>query len=428
MSAPESPASRRFQAALVWNIGSLAVLGVSGIALNVLIAKLYDEAALGVFNQSLAAYIFFSQAAVGGLDRSALKEVAPVAHERARVREIVAGCLAPTLVLAALATLAFWLARTPIAAWLESPGTAEGIAAATPGLFFFALNKVLLATVNGLARMRAFAVFQALRYVLILLALLGFAFLDRERTHANQLAGVFSLAEGGLFLALALEIGLQVGGRLEGGWRGWVRRHLDYGLKSVGSGVLLELNARVDVLMIGWFLSDAQVGVYTIAAMIAEGVYQLLVVLQNLYNPLLARELAARRLAQLHATIQRGKWRTYAGMAAAGAIAVLLFPWVQPILADKPGFAESVVPFRWLILGIVLSAGYIPFAQTLLMAGHPGTHTLYMALTVLINVVGNALLIPHLGLAGAAISTANSMFLGVFVLRAFVRRRTGLVL
>ncbi len=428
MSDADDAHPRRFQAALLWNIGSLAVLGVSGIALNVLIARLYDESALGVFNQALAAYIFFSQAAVGGLDRSALKEVAPHAHDRARVREIVVGCLVPTLALSALTTILFWFARVPIAGWLESPGTAEGIAAATPGLFFFAINKVLLATVNGLSRMRAFAVFQALRYVLILVALLGFALFDRERVQANRLAGVFSLAEGVLFLVLALEVWIQLHGPLLGAWRGWVRRHLDYGLKSVGSGVLLELNARVDVLMIGWFLSDAQVGVYTIAAMIAEGVYQLLVVLQNLYNPILARELAAHRLEALHATIQRGKWRTYAGMAAAGAIAVLVFPWVLPILTDKPGFAESLVPFRWLILGIVLSAGYIPFAQTLLMAGHPGTHTLYMVLTVLINVVGNALLIPHLGLAGAAISTANSMFLGVFVLRAFVQRRTGLVL
>jgi O-antigen/teichoic acid export membrane protein len=95
-------------------------------------------------------------------------------------------------------------------------------------------------------------------------------------------------------------------------------------------------------------------------------------------------------------------------------------------LTDKPGFGGSVVPFRWLMLGIVLCAGYIPFAQTLLMAGFPGTHTLYMVLTVLFNVVGNALLIPRLGLAGAAIATAISMFLGVFVLTGFVRARTGL--
>lgn len=426
MSDPAPSSARRFQAALVWNFGSLAVLGVSGIALNALIGALYDEAALGVFNQALAAYIFFSQAAVGGLDRSVLKEVAACAGERARVSAIVAAGLVPTALLAALVTLAFWFARAPIGAWLESPGTAEGIAWAAPGLFFFALNKVLLATVNGLSRMRAFAVYQALRYVLILAALGGFALLDRERAHAAHLAGVFSFAEAVLFLVLALEVWLQVRGPLARSWTERIRPHLDYGLRSVGSGVLLELNARVDVLMIGWFMTDRDVGVYTFAAMIVEGVYQLLVVLQNLYNPILARGLAARALGELHATIQRGKRRTYLGMLAVAALAVLLYPLALALLTDKPGFAESVVPFRWLLLGIVLCAGYIPFAQTLLMAGFPGTHTLYMVLTVLINVVGNALLIPKHGLAGAAIATSLSMFLGVFVLSGFVRARTGL--
>jgi len=426
MSPEQSPDASRFQAALVWNIGSLAVLGVSGIALNALIGALYDEAALGMFNQALAAYIFFSQAAVGGIDRSVLKEVAACAEERLRVTATVAAGLLPTVLLAGLVTVVFWFARIPIGAWLESPGTAEGIAWATPGLFFFALNKVLLATVNGLSRMRAFAVYQALRYVLILAALGGFALLDTEREHAAHLAGVFSFAEGGLFLVLALEVWLQVRGPLVRDWRERIGPHLRFGLRSVGSGVLLELNARVDVLMIGWLMLDSDVGVYTFAAMICEGIYQLLVVLQNLYNPVLAREIAAKRLEELHATIQRGKRRTYLGMLAAAGLALLLYPVALELLTDKPGFGESVVPFRWLLLGIVLCAGYIPFAQTLLMAGHPATHTLYMVLTVLFNVAGNAILIPQLGLAGAAISTSISMFLGIFVLTGFVRRRTGL--
>ena len=426
MSDPAPPSASGFRSAIVWNFGSLAVLGVSGIALNALIGALYDEAALGVFNQALAAYIFFSQAAVGGLDRSLLKDVAAHSHERARCAAIVAAGLVPGIALAALATLGFWFARESIGAWLQSPDTAEGIAWATLGLFFFALNKLLLATVNGLQRMRAFAVYQSLRYVLILAALGGFALLDRERAHAAHLAGVFSFAEGVLFLVLAPEVWLQLRGGLEARWRERILPHLSFGLRSVGSGVLLELNARVDVLLIGWFLSDADVGVYTFAAMIVEGLYQLLVVLQNLYNPVLAREIAARRLDALHATIQRGKRRTYLGMLGVAALAFALYPLALALLTDKPGFGASELPFRWLLLGIVLCAGYIPFAQTLLMAGFPGTHTLYMLLTVLINVVGNALLIPRLGLAGAAIATSTSMFLGVFVLTGCVRRRTGL--
>lgn len=438
--------TRSFREGVVWNVASLAVLGVSGILLNVLIGRCYDEAALGVFNQALAAYVFFSQVAVGGINASVLRAIAEDVTDAKRVASIVVGAYVPTLAIAIPTTLLFFLARHPIARWLESPATAEGIAAATPGLLFFALNKVGMAIANGRQRMRAFAIYTSLRYALILVALAGFVWLDAAREHGNELAFVFSFSEGVLFLALIGEVVpvIRAGGvPPPREMAEWAAHHLGYGVKSAASGVLLELNARVDVLMIGHFMADRFVGIYTAAAMIAEGVYQLLVVLQNLYNPILAREIAAKRFDALLATVKKGRRLTYAALAVVGVVAVIVYPYAIEVLfapgaakaaadgaavAGDPGFAASWTPFCWLMLGIVLCSGYVPFAQTLLMANRPGWHTVYMVLTVTFNVIGNWFLIPIWGLAGAAISTANAMFLSVFVLKALVRAKTELKL
>lgn len=422
---------RRFDQALVWNVGSLVVLGVSGILLNVLIGRLYDESTLGVFNQALAAYIFFSQLAVGGVNSSVLRAIAERREDRERVTSVIVGGVALTACLATVTTLLYWLASGIVASWLDSPNTATGIVASAPGLFFFALNKIGLSVVNGVQRMRAFAVYTALRYFLILVGLLGFLLLDVHRANGAYLAFVFSFSEGVLFLFLLVEVLRQIARPIAPAWREWARTHLSYGVKSMASGVLLELNARVDVLMIGHFMSDAFVGIYTVAAMIAEGVYQLLVVLQNMYNPILAREFAAQRFDELLVTIRKARVRTYAAMFGVGAVAVLLYPHVVRIMMGEGGergldYSQSWTPFALLMLGIWLASGYIPFAQTLLMANQPAWHTLYMVLTVLFNVIGNWILIPIWGLPGAALSTANSMFLSVFVLKALVRSRTSL--
>lgn len=417
---------QRFEAAMAWNFASLAVLGVSGIALNLLIGRLYNAETLGVFNQALAAYIFFSQAAVGGIDRSALKEVAAHAHDPARLRGIVLGALYPTALLAGVMTLAFWLARHPIATFLDSPGTATGIAAATPGLFFFALNKVLLGVVNGLNRMRAFAIYQSLRYIGILACLAAFAVEDTSRVRGDQLSFVFTFAESLLFLVLAVEVGVQMRGWSASAAGEWCTKHLVFGVKSAASGVLLELNARVDVLMIGYYLEDRLVGVYTFAAMVAEGMYQLLVVLQNMYNPVIARHLALGGTAELEGIIQRGKRNTWIGVFLVGTAAAFIYPWPFDWLVANPAIDESTRAFQGLVLGIVLSAGLIPFAQILLMAGHPGWHTLYMGSAVGFNILGNALLIPHMGILGAALATSAAMLLSMIVLRVIVRRQTGM--
>ena len=270
--------------------------------------------------------------------------------------------------------------------------------------------------------MRAFAIFTSIRYAGILVALLIAMKLEMP---GAQLAYVFSASEAFLFGVLAFEVGRLVDWRIAPGFGAWVKEHVVYGAKSALSGVMLELNAKVDIWMIGVFLSDKLVGIYTFAAMVAEGVYQLLVVLQNNYNPVLARLLAERDFTTLRATVQKGRNWTYIGMAVVAVIAVWLYPAAVSILTDKPDFAESYWPFAWLMAGIFVASGYIPFGQTLLMANHPAWHTLLMGTTVLVNLIGNWILVPLHGLPGSAIATAISMGASVIFLKWFVKRRVG---
>jgi len=417
----EAPA-RKFQRDALWNFGSVAVLGLCGYGLNFLIGRFYGSAPLGVFNQVMAAYIFFSQAAVGGVNLSVLRAMSEDRADRSRVATILAGSLPPTLALATLFTAAFYFARVPLGELLQSPGVAEGMAAATPGLFFFALNKVGMSVVNAAQRMRAFAIYTSLRYVLMV-AGLGVA--AWSGMSSDRLAFLFTFAEAILFVPLAIEFWRQMDGKIAPTWRAWRREHLSYGVKSAGAGMLMELNSRTDVLMLGIFLADGPVGVYSFAALVAEGVFQLLVVLQNNYNPILAQHLGAGRLAELQPMIAKGKRWTYALMVVVGAGALAAFPIFLWVL-DRSEFVEGWAPLAVLIGGIVAISGFMPFLQTLLMANKPAWHTRLMASVVIVNVFLNAVLIPMYGLIGAAAATATAMLWSVLALRVLTLREVGL--
>jgi O-antigen/teichoic acid export membrane protein len=416
--------SAKFQSDVLWNVGSLAILGIAGLALNVLIGEHWDESTLGVFNQGLAAYTFFSMAAVGGIDRSALRAVVAADGDRARRAAAAWGTLVPTAVLAAIVSALYWFARGPIARVLESPGVADAIEASAPGLFFFALNKVLLGIVNGEGRLKAFAVYQSLRYLGILGALYAAMALDLD---GDRLMAVFTASEALLFLVAGADVSRLVRG-VRADWRREVRGHVAFGAKSALSGVLLELNAKIDVWMLGIYLSDASVGVYTYAAMLAEGLYQLVVVLQNVWNPILARHLAAGERDAVRDVVRRARWKCWLGIGAAGALGVALFPFALGALGLRPEFQAAHAPFAILVLGIVLAGGYLPFGQILLMGGRPTAHTLWMIATLAVNVAGNALLIPAHGLAGAAAATGIAMVAAVFLLRFLARRELGVAL
>src|SRR5882672_2798832 len=279
----------KFQRDAAWNFASVAVLGICGFTLQIVIGREYRSAPLGVFNQVMAAYIVFGQAAVGGINLSTLRGISESRGDRGRVTAIIWGAALPTVALAAACTTLFWFSRGFFAEHLESPGVAAGMEVAAPGLFFFALNKVSMSIVNAAQRMRAFAIYSSLRYVLMVGGLLV---VMATGMSSDRIAFLFTFAEGLLFVPLAVEVWLQTSRPFPPGWLVWTREHLRYGIKSVASGMLLELNSRVDVLVIGWFMDDGAVGVYSIAAMVAEGLFQLLVVLQNNYNPLIAQHVA----------------------------------------------------------------------------------------------------------------------------------------
>lgn len=415
-------AGGKFKRDALWNFGSVAVLGACGFAVTLLIGNRFGAAPLGVFNQAWAAYIFVSQAAVGGIDRSALRAIAENRGDRSHVSAVILGALVPTFLLALLFSGLFWFAREPVAAWLRSPDVANAMEAATPGLFFFALNKVGMAVVNASERMRAFAIYTSLRYIGMVVGLLIVIALELD---SSRIAFLFSFAEGVLFVPLAIEVARQIRAPARGAWQAWSKSHVRYGVKSVASGMLLELNSRVDVLMLGRYLADGPVGVYSFAAQVAEGVFQVLVVLQNNYNPTLARYIGERRLAELEKIVAKGKRLTYALFVAVALAALAGFPVLLAVL-EKPEFRDGWMPFAWLLLGMTLASGYMPFAQTLLMANHPAWHTAMMTSVVAVNVVFNWLLIPHLGLSGAAIATAICLAYSAIALRTSVRRLVGL--
>ena len=52
------------------------------------------------------------------------------------------------------------------------------------------------------------------------------------------------------------------------------------------SGILTEVNTRVDILVLGYFHGDTLVGVYSFAAILAEGFSQLPMVVRRSIDPL----------------------------------------------------------------------------------------------------------------------------------------------
>jgi stage V sporulation protein B len=387
-----------------------------------LIGGWWGEAALGSFSLVTTALFVFGVLGACGIQYSVLRAIAEAPDDRDRVAAVVVGALVPNVVIAAAATTIFVWSRESLGSWLESDAVAEGMLVAAPGLFCFAINKTLMGIVNGLRRMRAFAVYTSIRYLLIAVGVIGARVWGIE---AAQLPVIWTIVEGTLLLVLIGELVTQVALTRGRGWYAHAREHLEFGIRGVTATLAFDLNSRIDIWMLGIVYSDAVVGVYSVAAALREGVMQLGVVMQNNLDPKLAHAIATGRPEDLEQLARRTRRWFVPCIIAICVIGAASYPFVIPGIVGNPVFVEGALPFAIMMAGIALASPYLPFIHVLLMASRPGWHTAYVVVMLGLSCLGCQLLIGPLAHEGAAVAIAVSLVASVLVLRWFARLRVG---
>lgn len=421
---PPQREARKFSLDLFWNYASLATLGVAVLLINVIVARLKGPASLGVFNQVYAYYVVASQLAVGGVHHSALKHIAEASDHEQR-SAVAASALLVAGTMGLVISLAVAGLSLLVGSAVSNPEVGRGLLWASPGLFFFSLSKTALALFNGLRLMRAFAVFQAMR-VLFLLALVWLA--AGQDWPDRMLGAAFTAAE--MLLSLAVAPYLMRVCPLKFGERpfAWVARHARFGAKGMLSGLLGETNLRVDILVLGLFVNDYLVGLYSLAATFAEGFYNLFHVVRVNVNPLLVIMLANQDREHLMERVKRIRKLTYLGSVCSAVLLLAGFPVFLKLFFQDSRVLEAWPALALLVMGLVAYSGYLPFDFILLQGGQPGVHTMYMGMQVATNAALNFALIPFLGILGAALATALSFTASIIYLRWLVKRQLGLSL
>lgn len=406
---------------VIWNLGSLGFLALAGLMLNFAIARFYGSEALGVFNVAFAIYIFASQFGTFGIHFSILQAVSEF-HETEHATSdnaVTSGIIAITIAATLTVFAAFFF--IPVMGKIygeKAPGVVTACLAILPGLWAFCINKGLYNVINGARHMRVFAVLQALRYVIILIC---FGVLVYLRVDPALLTLVFTISE---FLLLPILIFFT--SKAISSWRLdnlgiWTRKHTWFGARVFLSGAILELNTRVDILMLTYFIDASAAGIYTVAALVAEGGAQMIFAIRNNFNPVITRMVVDKDKDGLLALSRKAVLLFTPFMLCVSTIAYFIFPIFSNIMFGDPVYLAARWPLIILFGGLTLAGGLIAFNMIFAQAGRPGTHTLYVLGIFFANIVLNLILIPKFGIIGAAMATAGSYIISVILLVVLVR-------
>lgn len=410
----------KFSIDSLFNLLSVGVGGVLYILINAIILQHYGEGALGVFNLSYAIYIVLAQVAVFGVHLSVQMYVPSFFKEPEKVNEVMTAAILLATFISLVVVVGFYPFTGATADFFDSSGVESGLYYCLWGIVFFSLNKVLMAYLNGVRKMKSFALFTFLRFLFMFIVLcVLLLFYDDP----SLITLVFSVTELALFVVLLVYTLRYFRLKVDGFAFRFIRNHFDFGKSAFIGNLLLDINTRVDVIMLGYLTTDKDVGIYSFVLAVSEGILQIPVVFRNNINPIITKASVMKNVSEkLEKILQKNVRYFYKIIGGIALITIALYPVGLFILGIDDHFMVYWILYAILVFGIVLSAGYLPFSMLFNQMKLPKTQSLLFFILFITNVIGNYVFISWIGVYGAAVGTALSYVAMVFFIRILARK------
>lgn len=403
-----------------WNFISLGILAASGILINLIILNFFSVDALGIFNQTYALFVIFSQLSVLGIHYSVLKRSSEVTEERQEYKNIFLGGVLAVFICASTVTIIFYASSSLFSKVLDSVFIEDTIKIVSPALLLFSINKVIASFLNGQEKMKYFAIINITRYISLITFLL--IFINLGFTEVNIIYMFFFSELIVLIMCLSFSYNYIGFFSLKSVILSAIN-HIKFGIKALFSGIFVELNFRIDVIILGVFTSDAVVGIYSFFSLIAEGLYNIYVVIKNIINPKIVKIIKSKNIQDLRSFVYSYIKIVYPlSLVLIPIIGILIF-YIISFLPDAELLRSNFEILLILFSFIFLISGFIPFEMILTLAGMPGLQSFQSLLVCIINLSLNLILVPIYFGIGAAISTGISFVAGIFIIYIIITRK-----
>jgi O-antigen/teichoic acid export membrane protein len=405
--------------------GSLALLGyVASAGLQFLLVLVVTHGlsgtAAGVFFEAVALFSILSQWGELGADTGAVREVSRL-RAVGRSGDIPAALIAALVPVVAFGLLALVLvygfAPALAEAFFRSAARGEAVGYLRLFAVFLPLASactVILAATRGFGTMRAYVAVQNIALPAARPLLVGAALVAGLGSFAVGLAWALPLAFA-LLGALSL-----LHGRLRGlresaprprpvsrPSRAIAEEFWHFAAPRCLAGVFGVTVTWLDVLLVGAYTSSRDAAIYAAASRLSVVGTYALYALGMALAPQFSRLLAAGDLDRVQTLYQMSTWWI---MALCWPLYVAFAVYGHTLMAMfGAGYASGGGALLILALGGLVNLGTGNSTVVLLMSGYSSWNMFNAGLSLVVNVGLNLILIPQLGISGAAIAWAASI-------------------
>lgn len=395
------PSPKKFISDVFWALASLIVMAATGFATSLLLGNLAGASALGLYAMANTSYTMVLTFAGLGISAGLVKYVAEYSGTKQSVSTIVSNGLLPLLVFGGISFSIFYFLAGGIADLLHDPELSILFKIVAFGFPFALVGSAFLSTLIGFRKMKVYTFVITLRSGLFI-AIMSYLLFSGMGAKGAMLALI--LSEAGIFVLLAVLCRRFVTYRWDAKA---IRKLLSFGWKIVLANGLTLGYTTADILLVGYFLTAADVGIYRIALMFINFPLYLSSAVDRIAFPATSEYKAKDSYDTLSLMVNRG-WKYMLIFTTVLGTAIVFFSQeFVALLFPAAIFSDAVPLLRVLGFGLLAFGSVGALGSSFSGVGRPDVAIWISVVTAIVVLSLDILLIPRFGLMGASLAKTS---------------------
>jgi len=410
---------KRFITHTGWAFASLAVAAIVQFIVRIFLARYYGAGDLGLYTLAFTAYSFGLIFSGFGIGSGLLKYVAEAGENLPRIHLIVISGITTSFLSGCIMGLILYFASPYISTYFfKMPELTVLFQIVSFAFPFIALEKAVLGFLNGIRRMRLFAFINIIQYFMVVILTFIFALKGYDIKYAIMalIFPVVLMSLLSLFYVRKSLLRFQIAECTP-----VVKMLLVFGFYAVLTRSMSTIMTYTDSTMLGYFLTDVDVGVYAVAVVLMQAVRLPPQAIQTITAPMIALYWGKNEIDKIGDLVdQCMKYTAFYAILISFVVGFLSQDFIGLFFGRD--FLPASFPLQILLVGAVFGAIQTSIGSALSSTAYIKLLYRITGVTALLNVGMNILLIPHFGISGAALATSMIMTLSALIQLYFTQR------
>lgn len=403
--------TKKFTIDIVWSLFGLISTIVITFLLRVILARWLGPSSFGLFTMVFIIQGLASLVATLGIPIALTKYSAEYKDNTNKLHQVFSCALICSISLGLVTAILLYALSDLLAAIFDMPGLASLLKFFVLALPFIAFVETLLGLFNGLREMKVYAYILIVRsslLILLSLALVALGFGVEGAVFGIVLSAVTCSILGIIFSSKYLYLTFDL--LLDN-----AKKLVLFGSQLFSANAVNLLANQAGILLLGYFLTDTEVGFYSVAVSISMVLTVIPFAIQKITYPATSEYWATDNHQVMQKMIDRVMKYAACVLLPLGLGLGFFAKEIISILFGAE-YIKAALPLCILLIArVIQGATVIPIGASFSGIGRPDIGLKIGTLSCVLSIVLNILLIPRFGIAGAAMGTTISLLAGASI-------------